>query len=143
MRSFLKRLLGPHVDLLFVSMSAAISFAFLDSVLRMHEPYTTTLVRTVLLQMLIYTVWRLPWIVASPFLLWTHGQVAYARWKATKAMPWLVAALSKEQPNPTRREELLAAAGEVAEPAPAYATTSFYRAKLLTHEGNKDEAPAG
>ena len=65
---------------------------------------------------------------------------AYARWKATKAMPWLVAALSKEQPNPTRREELLAAAGEVAEQAPAYATTSFYRAKLLTHEGNKDEA---
>ena len=62
----LVRLLGPPIDLAFVNMTAVASFAFLDSALRTHEPYTDALFRSVGLQIMIFIICYMPKIIVAP-----------------------------------------------------------------------------
>jgi hypothetical protein len=83
----LLRFLGPHVELPLVNMTAVATFAYLDSVLRTHESYTTTLFRAVGLQVLIFVICYLPKIIASPFLGWLSLRLAFYKWRAKRAKP--------------------------------------------------------
>lgn len=66
------------------------------------------------------------------------GTRAYLRWKGTRALPWLVAALAAAQPNGRETPELLEAAALVPPMSPAFATVSSHRARLMSQRG---EAP--
>jgi hypothetical protein len=81
----LLRLLGPQIELLFVSMTAVATFAYLDSVLRTHEPYTAALFRAIGLQTMILIICYLPKIIASPFMGWLSLRLAYYKWRTRRA----------------------------------------------------------
>lgn len=81
----LLRLLGPHIDLPFVNMTAAVTFAYLDSVLRTHDPYTGALFRAIGLQIMILIICYMPKIIASPFMGWLSLQMAFYRWRNKRA----------------------------------------------------------
>jgi tetratricopeptide (TPR) repeat protein len=69
-------------------------------------------------------------------------QRAYAvrRWRTTKSLPWLVAALAHAQPDDAAVPALLAA--RVDRDSPAFLTISYHRARLLTALGRYGEARA-
>jgi hypothetical protein len=78
----LKRGIGPNVgDLFYLNMLAAFTFAYLDSRLRTYEPFTEAMQRAIGLQTVILFVCFLPRIIASPFMLWANGRLAYLKWK--------------------------------------------------------------
>jgi hypothetical protein len=64
------------------------------------------------------------------------------RWQKTKSGPWLVAALVNAEGKTAGLTELLAAAAEVNETSPAFATVAFHRARLLKATGRVDEGRA-
>jgi tetratricopeptide (TPR) repeat protein len=64
------------------------------------------------------------------------------RWEATGSPVWLVAALAEAQSGQPGVSRLLAAAKNVAPGWPAGATVEFYRLRLLTDMGRKEEARA-
>lgn len=66
------------------------------------------------------------------------GTRAYLRWKASRSLPWLVAALAAAQPNGRETPELLEAAALVPPMSPAFVTVSAQRARLLAQ---RNEAP--
>jgi hypothetical protein len=81
----------------------------------------------------------LAWIAA-----WRSGKAsdAYAAWKQTHELPWLVAALAKAGPRDSFAEELLAAAAKIKPGAPAYDTAFDARIRLLVGLKRNDEARA-
>ncbi|WP_454629589.1 hypothetical protein [Bradyrhizobium cenepequi] len=81
----LRRLLGPDTGVVFISVTAAVSFASLDSLLRTGEPYMTALLRAVGLQTMVFIIWQLPKIIASPFMGWLSLQTAYYKWRVRRA----------------------------------------------------------
>jgi hypothetical protein len=58
-----------------------------------------------------------------------------ARWRATSSTPWLVAALSKVEPQHPKAVELQAAAAKIPPNSPAFATASFQIVRLDIRAG--------
>jgi hypothetical protein len=75
------RILGPHIELLFANMVSAATFAYLDSAVRTHEPYTASLSRAIGLQVMILVICYSPQIIASPFMGWLSVRMAWYRWR--------------------------------------------------------------
>lgn len=67
----------------------------------------------------------------------THAQ---QRWEQTKALPWLVAAISKS--NGPKVDQLLTAAAAVDHSSPAFPSLTFHSARLLLAAGRLDEGRA-
>jgi hypothetical protein len=85
MYRLLQRLLGPQIQLLFVNMMSAATFAFLDKVFRTHESYGEASFRAIGLQTMILFICYLPKIIVSPFMGWLSLRLAYFRWKLRRA----------------------------------------------------------
>ena len=65
------------------------------------------------------------WIAAMQY---TADDRALAKWRVTRSLPWLVAAMTYAgQPDP----ELMAAAAQVAPGSPAFTTVEFHRLRLM------------
>jgi hypothetical protein len=65
------------------------------------------------------------WIAAMQH---TGDDHALAKWRATRSLPWLVAALTyADRPDP----DLMAAAAQVPEGSPAFPTVEFHRLRLM------------
>ncbi len=84
------------------------------------------------------TAWLLCWRDTSA----AAAEQAYGRWRATSALPWLAAAMSKLGPGDARAEPLLAAAAAVGPESPAFPTVAFHSARLLAAGGKREEARA-
>lgn len=82
------------------------------------------------------TDWILTFQQASPESL----RHAIERWRQTKSVPWLAAALTKAAADTPELAELLSAAAQVPPKSPAYATAAFHRARLLLQTGKVEEA---
>jgi hypothetical protein len=65
---------------------------------------------------------------------------ALGRWTATSAQPWLVASLVKVDAGHPQVSALLAAAAQMPQDAPAFASVMFHRLRLLAGSGKRDEA---
>ena len=65
---------------------------------------------------------------------------AIERWRAGKAMPWLVAALQSAKPTDAAVPELIAAARQIAPDAPAYASATYFGILLRIRRGENDAA---
>lgn len=61
---------------------------------------------------------------------------ALQQWKATRATPWLLAALWKVPPQHGEAAALLAAAEKVDQSSPAFPTAAFLRVRLLADRGD-------
>lgn len=70
----------------------------------------------------------------------TQREHAVRRWRATRSIPWLVAALTHAEPKDAAVTDLLAAAGNLASDSPAYPTIAYHRARLLIANGGTDDA---
>ena len=65
------------------------------------------------------------WIAAMEY---SPADRVLAKWRGTRSMPWLVAALNyADRPDP----ELMAAAAQVANTSPAFLTVEFHRLRLM------------
>jgi len=67
---------------------------------------------------------------------------AVDKWRATRSLPWLVAALAKADAGNPAAAELLAAAREVKPDSPAYATAAFHAARLSDRDESRRIADA-
>jgi len=65
-----------------------------------------------------------------------------ARWQATSSVPWLIAALSKVEPQHTQAARLQEAAEKITPDSPAFATASFQSLRLDISAGRANEARA-
>jgi tetratricopeptide (TPR) repeat protein len=65
---------------------------------------------------------------------------ALARWKSSKSLPWLIAALSKSDSKDSDVQQLLDAASKVSSSNPAFATVSYEAGRLLTEKKQYDQA---
>jgi hypothetical protein len=65
---------------------------------------------------------------------------AISRWRNTKSMPWLVAALARVTGPHAQADALLDAASAVPASSPAFASVNFYRVRLLIDLGRQDAA---
>jgi len=65
---------------------------------------------------------------------------ALVKWKESRSLPWLVAALSKASPQTPNLPDLLDAAAQIQPNSPAYLTVSFHRARLQAESGDSDAA---
>jgi hypothetical protein len=65
---------------------------------------------------------------------------ALARWKSSKSLPWLIAALSKSDSKDSDVQLLLDAASKVSSSNPAFATVSYETARLLIQMKHYDQA---
>jgi len=65
---------------------------------------------------------------------------AVARWQATSSVPWLIAALSKVEPQHPNASRLQAAAAKVLPSSPAFAMASFHGVRLDIAAGRDLEA---
>lgn len=66
--------------------------------------------------------------------------MAVARWKSMRTLPWLLAALTKAVPNDPVVQELLGAADRIPDDSPAYVTAAFHCQRLLAGSGRAAEA---
>lgn len=62
-------------------------------------------------------------------------QWARQRWKKTKTLPWLIAALMGSKGSDSEAAELLAAGEAVSPDSAAYPTVSYHRARILHEQG--------
>lgn len=62
------------------------------------------------------------------------------RWRATSAMPWLVAALSKITSAHPQAAMLASAADKVSPSSPAFASVAFHQVRLAIESGKTDQA---
>ncbi|MBA2502778.1 MAG: hypothetical protein H0V27_07855 [Pyrinomonadaceae bacterium] len=67
---------------------------------------------------------------------------ATERWAETRALPWLVAALSKTTHDDPKLAELLAASEKVDRASPIFPTVVYHAIRLLIDAGRTDEARA-
>lgn len=65
---------------------------------------------------------------------------AYAAWKRTPTLPWLLPALMQARPGDAGIPELLAAAAKVREGSPGWPTAMYERIRLLTGRGQTEQA---
>ncbi|MDZ4835545.1 MAG: hypothetical protein SGJ27_17355 [Candidatus Melainabacteria bacterium] len=65
---------------------------------------------------------------------------AFSEWKNSKSLPWLVSVISHIKGTDTRKDEVLAAAGEVPGDSPAYFTIAYHRIRLLKEAGKTKES---
>jgi tetratricopeptide (TPR) repeat protein len=61
-------------------------------------------------------------------------------WRTTRALPWLVMAISEVKGGGADTAELMSAAGKVPAESPGYVTVNYHRARLLLESGRRDEA---
>jgi len=61
-------------------------------------------------------------------------------WRTTRALPWLVAAISEVKGSGADTAELMSAAAKVPADSPGYVTVNYHRARLLLESGHRDEA---
>jgi hypothetical protein len=80
------------------------------------------------------------WIYTFKAYLPSAGDHALARWKARHTDPWLVAALVTANSSTPGLQQLLETAAKVPPGSAAFATASFYRARLLAESGHEEEA---
>jgi tetratricopeptide (TPR) repeat protein len=62
-------------------------------------------------------------------------QWARERWKKTKSLPWLIAALMSSKGSNSEAIELLAASEAITPESAAYPTVSYHRARILREQG--------
>ncbi|MFN7920405.1 MAG: hypothetical protein U0Q16_09925 [Bryobacteraceae bacterium] len=67
---------------------------------------------------------------------------AVARWRASKSVPWLVAALESATAKDKSVPDLLAAAESTPESSPAYASALYHRLRLIEEQGKRAEVRA-
>jgi len=69
---------------------------------------------------------------------------AYAllRWHETHSVPWFAAAITNAHPGTSGVDELLSQARNITPNSPAFALTSFHRARILAEAGKTQEARA-
>jgi len=72
----------------------------------------------------------------------TSKEAPYLIWLRTRALPWLVAALVKSEPDDAHVPELLAEAAKIKPESPAYETVFYHRVRLLIGSYRQDEARA-
>jgi hypothetical protein len=85
----LKRILGREgADKIFLNGLAAITFAYLDSHLRTHEPFSTAMQRAIGLQTMILLLMFVPTMIVWPFNIWFWLKLIpplvrlwYVKWK--------------------------------------------------------------
>lgn len=65
-----------------------------------------------------------------------------ARWRQSRTLPWLVAALERAQVGDSGLQELLNAAREVNPKSPAFVTASYHRLRLSIGAGRKAQSRA-
>ena len=65
---------------------------------------------------------------------------AMNKWRETGSLPWLVAAISKEQAGDANLAALLEAAEKIPQNSPAFPTIAFHRARLLAASGKGGQA---
>jgi hypothetical protein len=68
---------------------------------------------------------------ADSLEIWKHADRA-------RALPWLVAAISKAQPDSSGVSELIEAAGKVPRDSPGFATVNYHRVRLLAATAGAD-----
>lgn len=77
------------------------------------------------------------WVIAIQDAAWPR---ALLRWEQTKALSWLVAALTSAKAGDTKVDALLTAAGRVEHSSPAFPSIAFNTARLLMQSGRRDAA---
>jgi hypothetical protein len=65
---------------------------------------------------------------------------ALERWRATKSLPWLIAAMAASAPNAKDAPELLAAAKAVPASAAGYLSARYYALRLMAGVGQAEQA---
>jgi len=68
---------------------------------------------------------------------------AVTRWKETKSLPWLFAALTKTSGSSPDVQALIKASAEVGATEPAYLGIAFHRCRLQAEAGHADKARVG
>jgi hypothetical protein len=81
------------------------------------------------------TDWILTFQLDDPAAL----EHAYEKWQEKKSPAWLVAALTKVRADDARAAELMEAARTLQPSAPAYASATFHRFRLLMQSGQRAE----
>jgi hypothetical protein len=82
------------------------------------------------------------WIVTIQDSAPAMSAHALERWEQTKALPWLVAALTKAGTPQTKLDGLLKAAAQVDHSSPAFPSLTFHSVRLLIENGRSNEARA-
>lgn len=80
------------------------------------------------------------WIMTIEGDLDASESHAVDKWQKTRALPWLVAALSRSSGKQAKLNELLAEAGSVSHTAPAYPTIAYHSVRLLKEANRVSEA---
>jgi len=62
---------------------------------------------------------------------------AFEKWQQTNSPAWLIAAITKMEPGDPRAPKLIAAAQAVQPSAPAYASATFHRFRLMMQSGGR------
>jgi hypothetical protein len=68
------------------------------------------------------------------------AKYALEKWRQSKSLPWLVAALAKIDVRDANASEVLKAAAAVDQASPAYLTVFYHRTRILSQIANKAEA---
>ena len=63
-----------------------------------------------------------------------------SRWESTKAVPWLIAAISKAEGDDAKSTELIRAALNIRPNSPAFAAGRYHAVRLMIEAGKKNEA---
>ena len=82
------------------------------------------------------------WVVAFQDAAATASAYSLERWEKTKALPWLVAAITKANGQQPRVDALLSAAARVDHASPAFPSLAFHSVRLLIESKRADEARA-
>jgi hypothetical protein len=72
-------------DIIFLNSLAALSFAYLDSYLRTHEPFTVAIQRAIGLQTTIVLLMLVPKMLVWPFKIWFGLHLWYVKSKVRRA----------------------------------------------------------
>ena len=82
------------------------------------------------------------WVVTFQNAPATTSAHSLQRWEQTKAVPWLVAAITKTNGPEPKVDALLSAAAQVDHSSPAFASLAFHSVRLLIESKRPDEARA-
>ncbi len=82
------------------------------------------------------------WVVTFQDAAATASAYSLERWDKTKALPWLVAAITKANGQQPRVDALLSAAARVDHASPAFPSLAFHSVRLLIESKRADEARA-
>ena len=71
------------------------------------------------------------WILNMQCLKGSCGEYSYRRWKKTRSLPWLVAALANADADSGHARALIEAGSTVPDASPAFETVQFHRFRLM------------